>query len=85
MSVLAAAAIVTALVGLPPGTSAPPPGSIPLGAQVQVLDRQLGIVAVGLRPSDANRAIARLRRAPGVRYATITPEDGGGLASASAA
>ncbi|MDX6566570.1 MAG: hypothetical protein QOE10_2232 [Gaiellales bacterium] len=84
MSVLAAAAIVTALVGLPPGTSAPPPGSIPLGAQVQVLDRQLGIVAVGLRRRDANRTIARLRRAPGVRYATITPEDGGGLASASA-
>jgi subtilisin family serine protease len=85
VSVLAAAAIVTALVGLPPGTTAPPPGSIPLGAHVQVLDRQLGIVAVGLRARDANRMIARLRRAPGVRYATITHEDGGGLASASAA
>jgi subtilisin family serine protease len=85
VSVLAAAAIVTALVGLPPGTTAPPPGSIPLGAQVQVLDRQLGIVAVGLRPRDANRAIARLRRAPGVRYATITLDHDGGLASASTA
>jgi subtilisin family serine protease len=85
VSVLAAAAIVTALVGLPPGTTAPPPGSVPLGAQVQVLDRQLGIVAVGLRRREVNRTISRLRRAPGVRYATIAPEDGGGLASASVA
>jgi subtilisin family serine protease len=85
VSVLAAAAIVTALVGLPPGTTAPPPGSIPLGAQVQVLDRQLGIVAVGLRPRDATRAVARLRRAPGVRYATISRPADGRLASASAA
>jgi subtilisin family serine protease len=85
VSVLAAAAIVTALVGLPPGTTAPPPGSIPLGAPVQVLDRQLGIVAVSLRPRDASRAIARLRRAPGVRYATIPRAAVGGLASASAA
>jgi membrane-anchored mycosin MYCP len=85
MSVLAAAAIVTALVGLPPGTTAPPPGSIPLGAQVQVLDRQLGIVAVSLQPRDATRAVARLRRAPGVRYATIPRAAAGGFASASSA
>jgi subtilisin family serine protease len=84
VTVLAAAAIVTALVGLPHGTTAPPPGSIPLGAQVQVLDRQLGIVAVDLRRRDATRALVRLRRAPGVRYATISAP-AGGLGSAEAA
>ncbi len=82
MSALAAAAIVTALVGLPAGSTAPPPGSVPPGSHLQVLDRQLGIVAVELRRRGATHAIARLRRAPGVRYATIsTPA--GGLASAA--
>lgn len=83
MSALAAAAIVTALVGLPPGAAAPPPGSIPIGAHVQILDRQLGIAAIELRRRDAPRALARLRHAPGVRYATV-PELTGGFASAAA-
>jgi hypothetical protein len=82
VSALAAAAIVTALVGLPAGATAPPPGSVPPGSHVQVLDRQLGIVAVELRRRGADRALARLRRAPGVRYATV-PAPVGGLASAA--
>ena len=49
---------------------------------MQVLDRQLGIVAVELRRRGAARAIARLRRAPGVRYASI-PAASGGLAAAA--
>jgi Subtilase family len=83
VSVLAAAAIVTALVGLPAGATAPPPGSVPAGTHVQVLDRQLGIVAVDLRRRDAERAVARLRRSPGVRYATV-PVAAPGLASSAA-
>jgi hypothetical protein len=82
VSALAAAAVITALVGLPAGATAPPPGSIPQGSHVQVLDRQLGIVAVELRRRGAARAVARLRRAPGVRYATV-PTAVGGLASAA--
>jgi hypothetical protein len=82
VSALAAAAIVTAIVGLPAGATAPPPGSVPQGSHVQVLDRQLGIVAVELRRRGAGQAIARLRRAPGVRYATV-PAPLGGLASAA--
>jgi hypothetical protein len=50
---------------------------------VQVLDRQLGIVAIELRRRDAERALARLRRAPGVRYATL-PGLSGAFASAAA-
>ena len=72
---------MTALVGLPGGTTAPPPGSLVPGAHVQVLDRQLGIVAVELPRAGSRRALARLRSAPGVRYATV-PAPGGGLASA---
>jgi hypothetical protein len=82
VSALAAAAIVTALVGLPAGSTAPPPGSIPLGARIQVLDRQLGIIAVELRRRGSDRALVRLRRAPGVRYATVSAP-AGGLASAA--
>jgi hypothetical protein len=82
VSALAAAAIVTALVGLPAGTTALPPGSVPVGTHVQVLDRQLGIVAVELRRRGADRTIARLRQAPGVRYASV-PTLAGGFASAS--
>jgi subtilisin family serine protease len=77
VSLVAAAAIVTALVGLPPGATAPPPGSLPHGATVQVLDRQLGIVAVDLRRAAASQALMRLRRAPGVRYATLAGGAGG--------
>ena len=80
MSLLAATALVTALVGLPGGTAAPPPGSLVPGAHVQVLDRQLGIVAVELPRAGSRRALARLRKAPGVRYATV-PGSAGGLAS----
>jgi membrane-anchored mycosin MYCP len=80
MSLVAAAAIVTALVGLPPGATAPPPGSIPHGATVQVLDRQLGIVAIDLRRRSASQALVRLRLAPGVRYATVA-SGGGGFAA----
>jgi hypothetical protein len=80
VSVLAAAALVTALVGLPGGATAPPPGSLVPGARVQVLDRQLGIVAVELPRAGSQRALARLRRAPGVRYATV-PALAGGLAA----
>jgi subtilisin family serine protease len=82
VSLLAAAAIVTAFVGLPPGATAPPPGSIPHGATVQVLDRQLGIVAVDLRRGAAGQALTRLRRAPGVRYATLAGGAGGFAAPA---
>ncbi len=80
MSLLAATAIVTALVGLPGGTTAPPPGSLVPGAHVRVLDRQLGIVAVELPRAGSRRALVRLRREPGVRYATV-PAPEGGLAS----
>jgi subtilisin family serine protease len=80
MSLLAATALVTALVGLPGGTTAPPPGSLVPGAHVRVLDRQLGIVAIALPRAGSRRALARLRREPGVRYATV-PAPGGGLAS----
>ena len=83
MSLLAATAIVTALVGLPGGTTAPPPGSLVPGAHVRVLDRQLGIVAVELPRAGSRRALVRLRREPGVRYATV-PAPGGGLAGRSA-
>lgn len=83
MSALAAAAIVTALVGLPAGSTAPPPGSVPPNAHVQVLDRELGIVAVELRRRGAERALARLRRAPGVRYATVSTPAGGFASSCS--
>jgi subtilisin family serine protease len=81
VSLLAATAIVTALVGLPAGATAPPPGSIPHGAQVQVLDRQLGIVSVELPRAGSAAALARLRAGPGVRYVTIPAAASGGLAS----
>jgi Subtilase family len=80
VSALVATALVTALVGLPGGTTAPPPGSLAPGAQVQVLDRQLGIVAVELPRARSSRALARLRKAPGVRYVTV-PAATGGLAA----
>ena len=57
-----------------PAPAAPPPrrpGSLVPGAHVQVLDRQLGIVAVELPRAGSRRALARLRSAPGVRYATV--------------
>lgn len=80
MSLLAATALVTALVGLPGGTTALPPGSLVPAAHVRVLDRQLGIVAVELPRAGSRRTLARLRREPGVRYATV-PAPAGGLAS----
>jgi hypothetical protein len=80
MTLLAATAIVTALVGLPAGTTTLPPGAVPPGAHVQVLDRQLGIVAVDLPRTSAGRALARLRAAPGVQNANI-PQSAGGLAA----
>jgi subtilisin family serine protease len=80
MSLLAATAIVTALVGLPAGATAPPPGSLPPRAQVQVLDRQLGFVAVRLPRRGSQQALARLRAATGVRY-VIRPALTGGIAA----
>jgi subtilisin family serine protease len=80
MSLLAATAIVTALVGLPAGATAPPPGSVPLGTHVQVLDRQLGIVSVELRRKGSAAALDRLRTASGVRYVTVPAVASGGLA-----
>ncbi len=80
MTLLAAAAIVTALVGLPAGTTTLPPGAVPPSAHVQVLDRQLGIVAVELPRKGSARALARLRAAPGVREVDI-PQAAGGLAA----
>jgi subtilisin family serine protease len=80
VSLLAATALVTALVGLPAGSTAPPPGTLVPGAKVQVLDRQLGIVAVDLPRLGSRRALVRLRMAPGVRYATV-PTAAGGLAA----
>jgi subtilisin family serine protease len=81
VSLLAAAAVVTALVGVPAGATAPPPGSIPPGTHVQVVDRQLGIVAVELRRAGSAAALARLRNAPGVRYVTVPSTTAGGLAA----
>ncbi|MEO9174850.1 MAG: S8 family serine peptidase, partial [Gaiellales bacterium] len=81
MSLLAAAAVVTALVGVPAGATAPPPGSIPPGTHVQVLDRQIGIVAVELRRAGSAAALTRLRHAAGVRYVTVPAPASGGLAS----
>jgi subtilisin family serine protease len=80
MTLLAAAAIVTALVGLPAGTTTLPPGAVPPGTHVRALDAQLGIVAVDLRRVGAAKALARLRAAPGVREVDI-PQVAGGLAA----
>ena len=80
MTLLAAAAIVTAMVGLPAGTTTLPPGAVPPSAHVQVLDPQLGIVAVELPRKGSARALARLRAAPGVREVDI-PHAAGGLAA----
>jgi hypothetical protein len=64
----AAALLLPFVVALPHGASAPPPGALPPAAQVRMLDRDLGLVLVGLPKRGAAAALARLRHAPGVRY-----------------
>ena len=56
------------VVALPPGAVAPPPGAVPRAAQVTVLDRELGLVAVRLPKRGVAASLRRLRAAPGVRY-----------------
>lgn len=63
-----AAALLPFVVALPPGAVAPPPGAVPRAAQVTVLDRQLGLVAVRLPKRGVGASLRRLRAAPGVRY-----------------
>ena len=55
-------------VALPPGAVAPPPGAVPRAAQITVLDRELGLVAVRLPRRGVAVSLRRLRAAPGVRY-----------------
>jgi Subtilase family len=64
----AAALLLPFVVALPPGASAPPPGSLPAAAHVTTLDRQLGLALVRLPKRGAAPALRRLRAAPGVRY-----------------
>ena len=63
-----AAALLPFVVALPPGAVAPPPGAVPRAAQVTVLDRELGLVSVGLPKRGVAASLRRLRAAPGVRY-----------------
>ena len=63
-----AAALLPFVVALPPGAVAPPPGAVPRAAQITVLDRELGLVAVRLPRSGVSVSLRRLRSAPGVRY-----------------
>ncbi len=63
-----AALLLPFVVALPPGASAPPPGVLPAGAQVSMLDRQLGLTLVRLPRARLAPALRRLRAAPGVRY-----------------
>ena len=68
MSIVALAALVPVLVGLPPGAVAPAPGALPPGARVEALDPTLGIVRVELPRAGLARSVARLKAAPGTRY-----------------
>jgi Subtilase family len=63
-----AALLLPFVVALPPGAAAPPPGAVPRAAQVTVLDRELGLVAVRLPKRGLALSLRRLRAAPGVRY-----------------
>ena len=63
-----AALLLPFVVALPPGASAPPPGSLPVAARVTTLDRELGLALVRLPKRGAAPALRRLRAAPGVRY-----------------
>jgi Subtilase family len=63
-----AALLVPFVVALPPGAVAPPPGAVPRAAQITVLDRELGLVAVRLPKRGVAASLRRLRAAPGVRY-----------------
>jgi hypothetical protein len=64
----AAALLLPFVVALPPGASAPPPGSVPQSTRTAVLDRQLGLVALRLPKRGIAQTLRRLRAAPGVRY-----------------
>ncbi|MDX6627763.1 MAG: serine protease [Gaiellales bacterium] len=63
-----AALLLPFVVALPPGASAPPPGSLPAAARVATLDRELGFALVRLPARGVAPALRRLRSAPGVRY-----------------
>ena len=82
-----AAALLPFVVALPPGAVAPPPGAVPRAAQITVLDRELGLVAVRLPKSGVAVSLRRLRSAPGVRYVerdapvTLASEGCGGVGS----
>jgi subtilisin family serine protease len=65
MGSLGVAAMLSIVVGLPPGAVAPAPGALPPGARVQSLDPKLGLVAVELPRRGDARSLARLRAAPG--------------------
>jgi hypothetical protein len=75
------------VVALPHGAVAPPPGAVPRAAQVTVLDRELGLVAVRLPKRGVAASLRRLRAAPGVRYVerdapvTLASEGCGGVGS----
>jgi hypothetical protein len=63
-----ATGLIAFVVALPPGALAPPPGAVPRAAQITVLDRELGLVAVRLPKRGISASLRRLRAAPGVRY-----------------
>jgi subtilisin family serine protease len=63
-----AAVLLPFVVALPPGAVAPPPGAVPRAAQITVLDRELGLVAVRLPKRGVAASLRRLRAGPGVRY-----------------
>jgi Subtilase family len=64
----AAALLLPFVVALPPGATAPPPGSLPHAARVSALDRDLGLALVRLPKRGLAPALRRLRAGPGVRY-----------------
>lgn len=63
-----AALLMPFVVALPPGAIAPPPGAVPRAAQITVLDRELGFVAIRLPKRGVAASLRRLRAAPGVRF-----------------
>jgi subtilisin family serine protease len=75
MGSLGVAAMLSVVVGLPPGAVAPAPGALPPGARVQALDPKLGLVSVELPRRGYARSLARLRRAPGTLSISSQADD----------
>jgi subtilisin family serine protease len=67
----AVAALVSIVVGLPSGASAPAPGALPPAAVVREVDPALGLVGVDLPRSGLAASLRRLRQAPGTRSLSV--------------